>query len=188
MVGLLFLGSFALTTFWRVAHARAGERFATFDGELAWLWDAGALSIAVALSFLTFLFLYWLLPNRPVQLRYIWPGALLAALGIEVAKQGFAFYLAGFANYDVVYGSLGGVFALLFWVYLSANILLFGAEVAAELPHVLREEPRHGHAGATEANWRGSLLAVLRGLVLAPGEQVGPALPEHPADGDPPER
>ena len=110
------------------------------------------------------------------------------SLGIEVAKQGFAFYLAGFASYDVVYGSLGGVFALLFWVYLSANILLFGAEVAAELPHVLREEPRHGHAGATEANWRGSLLAVLRGLVLAPGEQVGPALPEHPADGDPPER
>lgn len=71
---------------------------------------------------------------------------------------------------------------------LSANILLFGAEVAAELSHVLPEEPRHGHAGASEAKWRASLLAVLRGLVLALGEQAGPAVPEHALDGDPRER
>ena len=58
---------------------------------------------------------------------------------------------------------------------------------ADELPHLLRDEPRHGRADTTEANWRASLLAVLRGVVLAPGEQAGSAGPEHPAEGDPPE-
>lgn len=52
-----------------------------------------------------------------VHLSHIWPGTLLAALGMEAAKHVFALYLAGFASYDVVCGSLGGVFALLFWVY-----------------------------------------------------------------------
>ena len=64
----------------------------------------------------------------------------------EVAKTGVAFYFAHFASYQVVYGSLGGVIALLFWVYVSANILLFGAEVSAEIGHVLRGEPRRGYA------------------------------------------
>ena len=184
VVGTLFIGSFILTAGWRVAQASTDARFATFGGQLDWLWDVGALAIPAALSFLTFLFIYWLLPNRRMQLRFIWPGAAVAAAGTELTKFGFAIYLANFANYDVVYGSLAGVIVLLFWVYLSANILLFGAEVAAEVPHVLHEEPRHGHAGATESEraWRASLLTLLRGLVLAPGDQSGPAAPEHPPD------
>ena len=72
----------------------------------------------------------------------------------------------------VVYGSLGGVIALLFWVYLTANIMLFGAEITAEVPHVLNEEPRHGHPGSDEGSWRSSAWALLRGLVLAPGVEI----------------
>lgn len=180
VAGGLLLASFTLTAAWRVAQASAYGRL---GGSFGWLWDAGALAIPAALSFLTFLFIYWLLPNRRIMLRYIWPGALVAAIGIEVAKNGFALYLANIADYDVVYGSLGGVIALLFWVYVSSNILLFGAQVAAEVPHVLFEEPRHGHTGAGVAtNWRTSLLAILRGLVIAPGDQAGPAVPEHASD------
>ena len=192
VVGTLFIGSFALTAGWRVAQASTDARFATFGGGLDWLWDVGALAIPAALSFLTFLFLYWLLPNRRMQLRFIWPGAAVAAAATELTKFGFAIYFANYANYanyDVIYGSLAGVIVLLFWVYLSANILLFGAEVAAEVPHVLHEEPRHGHAGATESQraWRDSLLTLLRGLVLAPGDQTGPAAPEHAPDGRAPD-
>jgi membrane protein len=179
VVGVLFLSSFLVTAAWRVVQAQTDERIEFLGGQSSLLWDAGALAIPSALSFLTFLFLYWLLPNLPVRLRDIWPGALVAGLGIELAKHGFALYLANFANYELVYGSLGGVIALLFWVYLSANILLFGAEIAAEVPHVLREEPRHGHADAAPADWRASLLTVLRGLVLVPEEEVGPAAAEH---------
>jgi membrane protein len=85
----------------------------------------------------------------------------------------------------VVYGSLGGVIALLFWVYLTANIMLFGAEVTAEVPHVLREEPRHGHAGSDEGNWRASMWALARGLVLTPGDS-GDGPPDHDRATGPP--
>ena len=181
VIGLLFLSSFVLTAAWRVAQAQTDERFELITGQVPWLWDAGALAIPATLSFLTFLFLYWLLPNQEIRLQHVWPGAVVAALGVEVTKYGFGLYLANFTNFDAVYGSLGGVIVLLLWVYLNANILLFGAEVAAEVPHVLQEEPRHGHATAAgpDVGWRASLLSMLRGLVLAPGDQSGPATPVH---------
>ena len=174
--GLLLLSSFVLTGAWQVARTVADDRF---GGGPEWVWEAGAVAIPAVLMFTTFVSLYWLLPHQPVRLRHIWPGALVAALGVEAVKQGFALYLSRVANYDLVYGSLGRVIALLFFIYVSANLLLFGAEIAAEVPHVLREEPRHGHAGSDESGWRSSLWRVLRGFVVAPGEQAGPAVPKH---------
>ena len=153
-------------------------------GGLPWVWDAGLLAIPAMLSFVSLLFVYWLLPNIEVRVRYIWPGALVAALGLELAKHGFAFYLGNFATYSVVYGSLWGVIALLTWVYLSANLLLFGAEVAAEVPHVLHEEPRHGREGATELHWRRALVSALRGLVLAPEREDEPLRGAQARHGD----
>jgi membrane protein len=176
-LGLVALASVVLTTTWRIIRAEAGDRLPLGE-ELGPLWELGALSIGGLLSFVTFVALYRVLPNRPVRFAHVWPGALVAAIAFEAVKFGFAIYLANFSNYDVVYGSLGGVIALLFWVYLTANIMLFGAEVTAEVPHVLREEPRHGHAGSDEGNWRASMWALARGLVLTPGDS-GAAPPDH---------
>jgi membrane protein len=182
-LGLIALASVVLTTTWRIIRAEAGDRLPLGE-ELAPLWELGALSIGIVLSLITFAALYRVLPNRPVRLAHLWPGALVAALAFEAVKFGFAIYLANFTNYDVVYGSLGGVIALLFWVYLTANIMLFGAEITAEVPHVLREEPRHGHVGSDEGNWRASLWALARGLVLTPGESGAPPPDhDHPAAG-----
>jgi membrane protein len=70
---------------------------------------------------------------RPVW-RYLWPGALVAAVGAELLKTGYAYYLAYFANYNLVYGSLGAVIGFMFLVYLTATVFLFGAELSAALP------------------------------------------------------
>ena len=146
-LGLLLLLSLALTTGWRVAQAEAGD-LGVFS-RLTPLWEAGAIAIAGAMSFLAFLLLYRVLPHVPgLRLRLLWPAALLAAALFEGFKLGFAFYLANFSNYDVVYGSLGGAVALLVWVYASAVVLLFGAEVAAELPYALRGEARRAERQA----------------------------------------
>ena len=187
-LGLLFLASLILSTVWRIAQTEVGDR-GIFE-ELTPLWELGAIGIPGLISFVGFLFLYWFLPNRPLQFRYLWPGALIAAIGFEAAKFGFTIYLANFGNYDVVYGSLGGVITLLVWVYLSANIMLFGAEVAAEVPHVLHGEERHGIAGALDVHWRRSLPVLLRGLIFGPG---GDAMRDEPgvraartSEGEPP--
>jgi membrane protein len=54
----------------------------------------------------------------------------IVALLWEAAKQAFAFYTSKYANYDKVYGTLGGVVGLVFWIYYTSMILLLGAEIA----------------------------------------------------------
>jgi membrane protein len=67
-----------------------------------------------------------------------------------VASLSFSFYLANFANYSVIYGSLGAAFALLLYFYISAAVLLFGAEVNMAIHHhtsdgdIQEEERRTG--------------------------------------------
>ena len=140
----LFLASLLLSAGWRIAQAQAAT-FGVFGGQPL-LWELGALAISGLISFAGFLFLYRTLPHRAPRLRSLWPGALVAAAGFEAVKLGFAIYLANFGSYDVVYGSLGGALALLFWVFLSANVLLFGAEVAAAAPSAAPSARRPGPA------------------------------------------
>lgn len=65
--------------------------------------------------------------------RWQWatPGSVFAALGWLVLTIGFGFYVENFGNYDATYGSLSAVIVLLTWIYLSAYVLLLGAEINA---------------------------------------------------------
>lgn len=187
IIGLPLLGGIVLSTAWRLAQEEFASRFGFVDSPLRFVWGTGAVAIPFGLSFVAFLLIYWLLPARRVLFRHIWPGALLAAGAFETLKGGFTYYLDHFANFDVIYGSLGSVIVLLFWIYLSANIMIFGGEVADEVQHVLHEEPRHGHGGQGEGegDWRRSALSMLRGLVLAGPETfegTTPPAAAHPGD------
>ena len=75
-------------------------------------------------------------PSRR-RARWIWltPGSLFAALMWLALTIGFGVYVANFGNYNATYGSLGTVVITLTWLYLSSYILLFGAELNAELEH-----------------------------------------------------
>ena len=65
------------------------------------------------------------------QWRWITPGSVFAALVWLAASLGFSYYVSNFANYDRMYGSLGAVIILLFWLYISFYIVLLGAEINA---------------------------------------------------------
>ncbi len=73
-------------------------------------------------------------PNRRHdRLGWITPGAVLVVflwLGMSAA---FTVYVANFGNYNEVYGSLGAVVVLLFWFYLSAFLIMFGAALNVAL-------------------------------------------------------
>ncbi len=170
VLGFLLLVSLVLTTGWRLAQAEAVD-FGILR-EQGFVWELGAVGITGLISFLAFLFLYWLLPNSSLRPRYLWPGALLTAVGFEAVKFGFAAYLAHFGNYDVIYGSLGGVIAMLVWVFVSVNIMLLGAAVSAEIPRALRGEDRPGDESARDVRWRESALLLLRGLFFGPDEST----------------
>ncbi len=168
VVGILFIGSIYATASWQIVQGATITRLEFLSGSL--IWGLGAVGISLGLSFFTFLFLYWLVPNEEIEPLHAVPGAIVAALGFEGLKWGFGAYIASINNFSL-YGTLASAIVLLFWVYLSANVFIFGAEVAAETRHVMREEPRHGYAG--EGDWKRSLWNLLRGLVLAQVSEGG---------------
>jgi membrane protein len=166
VVGLLFIASLYATASWQIIQNATIDRLQFLSGSL--IWGLGALGISLALSFFTFLFLYWLVPNEEVEPLHALPGAIVAALGFEALKWGFGLYLSSINDFSL-YGTLGAAIVLLFWVYLSANVFIYGAEIAAETGHALREEPRHGYAAyGDEGDWKQSLWNLIRGLALAP--------------------
>ena len=78
--------------------------------------------------------LYRFGPDRR-KAKWVWitPGSLIAAVLWLLLTIGFSLYVADFGNYNATYGSLGAVIVFLTWLYLSAYVLLFGAEINAEL-------------------------------------------------------
>ena len=66
-----------------------------------------------------------------VPWRWIVAGAAVFALGWLVATGALAVYVMNIANYGATYGSLGGVIALMLWFYVTAAMLIIGAEVTA---------------------------------------------------------
>jgi YegS/Rv2252/BmrU family lipid kinase len=106
------------------------------------LWTLGARLVPWLFTLVMFLALYRWVPNTDVHWRAALLGAVVAGVAWELAKSGFAWYVrSGMVEYELVYGSLGAVVALLFWVYLSGLIMLFGAHISATLDRQLRSEP-----------------------------------------------
>ncbi|WP_370321057.1 YihY/virulence factor BrkB family protein [Oricola sp.] len=81
-------------------------------------------------------------PARPrPRWRWITPGAVVACVLWVGGSMLFALYVRNFASYNETFGSLGGVVILLMWLWLSAFIVLLGAEVDSEMEAHAKTEP-----------------------------------------------
>lgn len=101
----------------------------TFLSAMRWLrWPVLGLTFMAAATLA-----YRFLPNVQQHIAGIAPGAAAGALVWVLATWAFGRYVAAFGNYDVTYGSLGGVMILLTWLYLSGFIALAGGELNAAL-------------------------------------------------------
>ena len=95
------------------------------------IWRVLSTLFAPVASFVAFVVMYRFLPNTDVRLSDVWLGALTASLAFEAVKWGFVKYVITSLDYNVVYGSVGAIVALLTWVYVSAIIVLFGALITS---------------------------------------------------------
>ena len=92
------------------------------------------------LLFTSLLILYWWLPRTKVLWREAAWGAVIGSIGISVVTSGFTWFLeSGLSNYNLVYGSLGAIVALLFWIYMLSLIVFAGAHFSAAIAYVRRE-------------------------------------------------
>jgi membrane protein len=102
--------------------------------DVAWsvIHWVGALVLVVLLVSSLFV-----LSHGRTDRRWEWisPGSVAATAGWLVASEGFAFYLDHFGHESVTFGAFAGVAVLLLWLFLTANALLFGAELNRQLEH-----------------------------------------------------
>jgi membrane protein len=108
-------------------------RFLGFSDASLQVWNYVGYIIALITTILVFVSLYQNTPNRRLGFREVVPGAVIASLGWVIVSIAFSYYIDNFGNYSKVYGSLGGIIALLMWLYVSSIIILMGAEINASL-------------------------------------------------------
>lgn len=99
------------------------------------LWNLLRWPLAAALLMFAVAVIYYVAPDVEQELRFITPGSVLAVAVWIAASLGFAFYVQNFADYSATYGSIGAIIVLLLYFYISAAILLFGAEINAAAEH-----------------------------------------------------
>jgi len=87
--------------------------------------------------------LYRFGPNRPAA-RWEWTraGTLAAALLWIAGSAALSWYLSNFGNYSATYGSLGAAIGLMMWMWMSATVVLLGAELNSEIERQTTPRPR----------------------------------------------
>ena len=98
------------------------------------IWDIAKWPVAIALAVLLIALLYYFTPNvKQPRFRWISIGALVALFVAALAVVGFSVYVSNFASYNATYGVIGSVIVLLLGLWIINNVLLFGAEIDAEI-------------------------------------------------------
>lgn len=128
-VGLTAFAVIAVAAIAAAPKVLAAVGLASFRGEGFLRWPV-VLGVAIGLLEL----LYRFGPSRDqARWRWITPGSALAAFGWVAMSLLFSLYVANFGHYDRTYGSLGAIVGFMTWIWLSAIVVLVGAELNSQL-------------------------------------------------------
>ena len=98
-----------------------------------WLVSIGRWPVLILVLVAGLAALYRFGPSRDeAQWKWVSPGALVASVAWLVGSLLFSWYVANFEDYNKTYGTIGAVIGLLSWMWLSATIVLVGAELNSE--------------------------------------------------------
>ena len=89
-----------------------------------WMWLRWLLGFG--LYFLMVSYHYYILPTERVAFRKVLPGSILASVGMLLVTYCYSKYTNTLADYDVLYGALSSVVAIMFWFYFLAWVLCLG--------------------------------------------------------------
>ena len=103
------------------------------DKYFIYIWNILRYSVGILFVIIILVILYTAMPNTKMRIADSIPGAVLSTFLWIAVTYGYSFYVNNFSNYDVIYGSLGGVIVLITWLYLSSWTILSGSEVNARL-------------------------------------------------------
>ncbi len=118
LVSLVLSAGLSAVSAFMGAHLPGGETF----------WQVANLIVSFVLATGLFGLIFKVVPDAKIAFRDVWYGALMTALLFTLGKFGISLYL-GKAAPGSAYGAAGSMVALVVWVYYSAQILFFGAEL-----------------------------------------------------------
>ena len=107
-----------------------------------WTWIRWPL--AIFLLMMAVALIYYATPDVQQEFRFITPGSVIAVIAWLGASVGFGIYVQNFANYNATYGSIGAIIVLLLYFYISAAVLLLGAQLNASIEHASVEGKDEG--------------------------------------------
>lgn len=140
VIGLLVL-SVSLSVLRGIVHSLPlsliEQVFAYYGGA----WNVFLHVVPALLTFFMFWGLYRWVPNTDVKWRHAFGGALVTAIAWELAKYGFThFFGTAVERYELVYGSLNTIVALMVWIYVGNIVALFGAHLSAAMARTSPEQ------------------------------------------------
>lgn len=97
------------------------------------LWSSLRFVLLGAVVFSVISLLYALALDEHREMRAVWPGVLASLVTWLLLSMAFSYYVEHAARYSLIYGSIGAIIVLLVWLYLTATMLILGAEFNAVL-------------------------------------------------------
>lgn len=93
------------------------------------IWNIFRYLIMLFSTIFIFAAVYRYTPSIRLDWKEVIPGAFFSTLGIVMASVGFAFYVNNFANYSIIYGSIGAAIVLMTWLFIIAVMTILGGEI-----------------------------------------------------------
>lgn len=97
------------------------------------VWNIIRYIVAISTIIFMVISLYKYTPNKKLTIKETIPGAIIAAFSWVLISFIYSYYVNHYSNYEVIYGSIGGIIVLITWIYLSAYTLFIGLEVNIRL-------------------------------------------------------
>jgi membrane protein len=157
-IAFLLLVSLLLTT----VIAAMGTYFSHLFGDATWLFQLVNTVVSLALITVLFAMMFKYVPDAEVAWRDVWVGAIVTSVLFAIGKFALGMYL-GKSSVVSTYSAAGALLVVLLWVYYTAQILFFGAEVTQAYAHMkgravqpsdhaMRDEAKAAQTAATAAD------------------------------------
>jgi len=120
------------------------------------------LALPMLMEAIAFALMFYVIPNRKIQLKHAVVSAVITAGFFELAKSGFGIFVEYFSTYQLIFGALATIPLFLIWVYFSWSIILLGAEVCHGL---------HSFESITVKNISHPFIQIVQVLILLSDKQ-----------------
>jgi len=103
------------------------------DSIFIYIWNVLRYMVGIFTIIIIMINLYRYTPNKNLKTNDVIPGAIISTLVWLCISFFYSYYANNFSNYEVIYGSIGGIIILITWLYLSSWSILIGLEVNIQL-------------------------------------------------------